>query len=110
MTEIGRTAVPSAKPVMIFDGDCNFCRRWISRWQQSTGDRVEYIPFQDPSVAQRFPELPRERCEQAVQLIDTDGRIYSAAEAVFRVQAVAPWKRWPFKLSTVVDLALLAST
>ena len=95
MTEIGRTAVPSAKPVMIFDGDCNFCRRWIFRWQQSTGDRVEYVPFQDPSVAERFPELPRDRCEQAVQLIDTDGRIYSAAEAVFRVQAVAPWKRWP---------------
>ncbi len=95
MTEVGRTAVPSAKPVMIFDGDCNFCRRWISRWHQSTGDRVEYIPFQHPSVAERFPELTRERCEQAVQLIDTDGRVYSAAEAVFRVQAVAPWKRWP---------------
>ena len=80
---------------MVFDGDCNFCRRWISRWRQTTRDRVEYVPFQDRSVAERFPELPREQCEQAVQLIDTDGQIYSAAEAVFRAQAVAPWKRWP---------------
>ncbi len=93
-----RVASPPPKPVLIFDGDCNFCRRWISRWQQATGNRVEYIPFQDPSVAERFPELPREQCEQAVQLIDTDGQIYSAGEAVFRAQAVAPWKRWPLWL------------
>src|ERR1019366_4557110 len=94
MTEVGRTAVPPVKPVMIFDGDCNFCRRWISRWQQSTGDRVEYVPFQDPTVAVRFPELTREQCEKAVQFIDTDGHIYSAAEAVFRALAVAPCQRW----------------
>jgi predicted DCC family thiol-disulfide oxidoreductase YuxK len=91
-------ASPPAKPTMIFDGDCNFCRRWISRWQQATADRIEYVPFQDPSVAERFPELPRELCEQAVQFIDVDGCIYSAAEAVFRAQSVAPWKRWPLWL------------
>jgi predicted DCC family thiol-disulfide oxidoreductase YuxK len=93
-----RVASPPSKPVLVFDGDCNFCRRWISRWQQATGDRVEYVPFQHPSVAERFPELPREQCEQAVQLIDTDGQIYSGAEAVFRAQAIAPWKRWPLWL------------
>jgi predicted DCC family thiol-disulfide oxidoreductase YuxK len=80
---------------MVFDGDCNFCRRWISRWQQATGDRVEYIPFQDLTVASRFPALTREQCAQAVQFIDTNGHIYSAAEAVFRALAVAPCKRWP---------------
>jgi predicted DCC family thiol-disulfide oxidoreductase YuxK len=95
MTEVASVVTLPAKPVLIFDGDCNFCRRWILRWQQATGERVEYIPLQDPTVAQRFPELTRERCEQAVQFIDTDGHIYSAAEAVFRAMAVAPCKRWP---------------
>src|ERR1017187_6880489 len=83
---------------MIFNGDCNFCRRWISRWQEATGDHVEYVPFQDPNVAQRFPELSREQCEQAVQFIDADGHIYSAAEAGFRALAVAPCQRWPLWL------------
>lgn len=82
---------------MIFDGDCNFCRRWIFRWQQVTGDRIEYLPFQDPIVAKRFPELTRKQCEQAVQFIDADGNIYSAAEAVFRTLAIAPCKRWPLR-------------
>src|SRR5579859_2125467 len=98
MTEAAKAAVPPPKPVLIFDGDCNFCRRWISRWQQATGDLVEYVPFQDPSIALRFPEIPHERCEQAVQFVDADGAVYSAAEAVFRVLAVSPCKRWPLGL------------
>ena len=83
---------------MVFDGDCNFCRRWISRWQQTTGDRVEYVPFRDAVVTSRFPELTHEQCEQAVQFIDAGGHIYSAAEAVFRALAVVPRHRWPLWL------------
>jgi predicted DCC family thiol-disulfide oxidoreductase YuxK len=93
-----RIASPPAKPTIVFDGDCNFCRRWISRWRETTGERVEYVPFQDPSVAVRFPELSREQCEQAVQLIDTDGSVHSAAEAVFRALAFSPRNRWPLRL------------
>ncbi len=77
-------AAPPLKPLMIFDGDCDFCTLWIRRWQQATGEAVEYLPFQDPCVAAQFPELPREKCEAAVQLVETDGAVYSGAEAVFR--------------------------
>jgi len=81
---------------MIFDGDCKFCRFWIHRWQQYTGEHIDYLPFQDLRVAELFPELPRERFEQAVQLIEPDGRVYSGAEAVFRSLAYNPHMRWPF--------------
>jgi predicted DCC family thiol-disulfide oxidoreductase YuxK len=74
---------------MVFDGDCDFCRRWIARWQQATGDRVDYIPFQHLGVAERFPEIPREQFEQAAQLIEPSGHVSSAAEAVFRALAYA---------------------
>jgi predicted DCC family thiol-disulfide oxidoreductase YuxK len=80
---------------MVFDGDCKFCRFWINRWQQATGDRVDYLSFQDPQIGARFPELAREQFEQAVQLIETDGRIYRGAEAVFRSLAYNPRMRWP---------------
>jgi lipase maturation factor 1 len=78
------------KPVMIYDGDCHFCSRWIHRWQQSAGDHLDYLPFQDPSVAALFPEVPRGRFEAAVQLVDTDGCVYGGAEAVFRARAHDP--------------------
>ncbi len=80
-------AAPPPKPLMIFDGDCNFCTLWIKRWQQATGDAVEYLPFQNPRIAEQFPELPRERFETAVHLVEPDGAFYSGAEAVFRALA-----------------------
>lgn len=79
---------------MIFDGDCGFCRRWIARWKQLTGDRVRYFPFQDPHIASAFPELPLEQFQRAVQLIEPDGSVFGGAEAVVRALAHAPEKRW----------------
>jgi lipase maturation factor 1 len=80
----GKVARPPARPVMIFDGDCGFCRFWIERWKHWTGGRVEFVPYQEPSVAARFPEVPVSDCETSVQLVTTDGRVRSAAEAVFQ--------------------------
>jgi predicted DCC family thiol-disulfide oxidoreductase YuxK len=90
-----RVAAPPPKPLMIFDGDCNFCTLWIRRWRQMTGDAVDYLPSQDPAVAGRFPEIPRAQFGTAVQLLETDGVVYSGAEAVFRALAKNPNRQWP---------------
>jgi predicted DCC family thiol-disulfide oxidoreductase YuxK len=79
---------------MVFDGDCKFCRLWVNRWQISTRDEVEYIASQDPSVRERFPEIPREDFAASVQLIGTDGAVYSGAEAVFRSLAHVKGEAW----------------
>jgi predicted DCC family thiol-disulfide oxidoreductase YuxK len=98
-------ATPPAKPVLIFDGDCRFCSRWIRRWQPMTGEAVDYLPSQDTSVAARFPEIPKARFDMAVQLVEIDGQVYSAAEAVLRAMAHVPSGRWPlhvYEASTLV--------
>lgn len=69
---------------MIYDGDCGFCTLWIHRWQCATGESVDYLPSQDPQIAERFPEIPRSEFETSVQLIETDGTVYNGAEAVFK--------------------------
>lgn len=84
MSEPAHVNAQPAKPLMVYDGDCNFCKFWIRRWQRATAGRVDYIASQDPQVAREFPELPRERFEGSVQLVETDGVVYSGAEAVFR--------------------------
>src|SRR3970040_1079371 len=80
------------KPLLIYDGDCGFCRRWIARWQSLTGDRVEYAPFQQ--VAREFPEIHQEQFEAPVQLIEPAGKVSSGAEAVFRTLTYTPGKKW----------------
>lgn len=80
---------------MVFDGDCNFCRLWIRRWQQITGDFVDYVPAQAATVAAQFPEIARAQFNTAVQLIEPGGAVYVGAEAVFRALAQNHKKRWP---------------
>ncbi|HEY3216852.1 MAG TPA: lipase maturation factor family protein [Candidatus Eisenbacteria bacterium] len=87
---------PPPKPLLLWDGHCGFCRLWVARWQRSLGDRVDCAPYQE--VASRFPERPLERFEQAVQLLEPDGRWSEGAEAVFRSLAHAPGRGWPLWL------------
>ena len=72
----------SSKPLLVYDNDCNFCRYWVVQWQHTTGDRIDYAPFQE--VAAEFPEIPLSAFENSVQLILQNGTVLSGAEAVFR--------------------------
>jgi len=86
------------KPILVYDGDCNFCRYWASRWKQKAGNETECIALQDGQIASRFPEIPHREWESAVHLIDTTGAVYSGAEAVFRFQSRSPAHRLLLKL------------
>ncbi|MFO0892871.1 MAG: lipase maturation factor family protein [Isosphaeraceae bacterium] len=80
-------------PLLAYDGDCDFCRRWVLRWRAITGDRAEYLPFQE--VAVRFPEIGEERFRGAAWLIEPGGRATSGARAVLGLHALAGDSRWP---------------
>lgn len=79
---------------MVYDGDCRFCALWIKRWQHTTAERVDYLPFQDPIIAERFPEIPRAEFETAVHLIESDGRVFIGAQATLRARATNSSQRW----------------
>jgi predicted DCC family thiol-disulfide oxidoreductase YuxK len=88
----------SQRPVLVFDGDCSFCRIWVSYWRSHTGDRVEYAPYQ--THAGRFPSVPVSEFQKAVQLFDGNTH-YSGAEAVFHLLAFGPrggWALWLYQL------------
>src|SRR5687767_4727119 len=79
---MSRSHLKLNKPLLIFDGDCSFCRVWIARWKRFTRDKVDYAPAQE--VGKQFPDIPTQDFQKAVQLIEPDGHRTSAAEAVFR--------------------------
>jgi predicted DCC family thiol-disulfide oxidoreductase YuxK/uncharacterized membrane protein YphA (DoxX/SURF4 family) len=92
MSEPPRVASPPGKPLMIFDGDCGFCRRWIHRWKSETGESVGYAASQE--VAARFPEIPPEAFVRSVQLVMPTGQVFEGAHAVFRALAGVRGRRW----------------
>ena len=89
-------AVRLDRPVLVYDGECAFCRAWIARWRNVVGDRLDFAPFQE--AAARFPAIARERFAAAVQLIEPGGRVSEGAEAVFRALALAPGRGGPLAL------------
>jgi predicted DCC family thiol-disulfide oxidoreductase YuxK len=84
-------AAPPARPLVVFDGDCGFCKFWIARWRSVTGDRIDYSPYQE--VASRFPEIPVEEFRRAVALVLPTGEAFSGADAVVRALAHVPGRR-----------------
>lgn len=87
---IETSAARSGRPAVIFDGDCAFCIAQATRLQRWLGGRVRLESFRDPGVIERYPGLTAAACEQALQLVETDGRISSGAEAVARSLRLRP--------------------
>ena len=83
MLTAGRTSSPPVGPLLVFDGDCGFCRFWVERWRAWTDGHFRFEPFQ--TAAEKFPDMPRERFEKAVQLIEPNGAVYAGADAFFRL-------------------------
>ena len=80
------------RPLLLFDGDCGFCRFWVARWRVSVRDRVDFAPAQQE--ASRFPQITEEAWKRSLQLVTPEGAVYDGAEAVFRTLAYAPERRW----------------
>lgn len=76
-------------PTLFWDRDCNFCRLWVGRWAQITGDRVEYEELQNapPDIVDAAGGLPPER----IVLRLPNGDVLLGAEAA--LAALAPSSR-----------------
>jgi predicted DCC family thiol-disulfide oxidoreductase YuxK len=87
-----RVSNPPPKPLLIWDGDCDFCRLWIERWRQMTAGKVDYTTYQ--KAAEHFPEIPTEQFNRSLVLIQPDGIVVFAAEAVYRSLANLRSREW----------------
>src|SRR5216117_683742 len=87
-----RVSNPPPKPLMIWDGECHFCKRWIERWREITAGDVDYATYQEAAV--RFPEIPVEQFKRAVAFIEPDGEAFFAAEAVYRSLRYRSSRKW----------------
>lgn len=80
------------RPLLVFDGDCSFCRVWVDYWQRLTVGRVLYTTYQ--GISERFPDLPQKDFASSVTLFLPGGEAQSGAHAVFSLLALVPGKSW----------------
>jgi predicted DCC family thiol-disulfide oxidoreductase YuxK len=80
------------RPMLVFDGECPFCRVWVEYWKRLTGEQILYEPFQE--VGSQFPQISQGDFASAVKLVLPDGEVRSGAHAVFSALDAAPGRRW----------------
>ena len=76
------------RPLVLYDGGCAFCRRWVARWRLRTEGRVRY---QAGTWWRRWLlGIPKADMRRALQLVEPSGRVSQGTEALFRALAASP--------------------
>jgi predicted DCC family thiol-disulfide oxidoreductase YuxK len=80
------STITTSPPLLVWDGDCGFCRRSVEHLRARVGDRIEFEPYQTAHA--RFPDIPVEAFASAVHLVEPDRRVSRGAEAIYRALAL----------------------
>lgn len=73
--------------LLVYDDECDFCRRWVARWQRMAGPGIESVPAREAPA--RVPGLSPAELAKAIHLVEPGGHISKGAEAVVRALARA---------------------
>ena len=103
------SAVLNRRPVLLYDGDCGFCREWLGRLQRwDAHHAIEYVPTRERDSVGWLPPLPLAELNRAMHLVLPDGRVYSGARALVALLPLLPRGRLPalaFRLPGVQPIA-----
>jgi len=80
------------RPLLIWDGNCGFCKYWIIQWKKMTGEKIAYSTYQE--AGRQFEAIPTREFKKAVFLIEPSGNAYRGMGAAFRTFTYG--KRWTF--------------
>lgn len=87
------TATDSARALLLYDDDCNFCRwslTWVLRWDHHR--RITPVPLQDPAADRLLAAVdPRSRMDSWHLVVGS--RVWSGGAAVAPLLALLPGGR-----------------
>jgi predicted DCC family thiol-disulfide oxidoreductase YuxK len=95
----------AARPVVVYDGDCAFCRAQVDKMQRrDDADRFEYLPRQREGIEDRFPQLRGGDFDKGMRLIEPGGDVHVGADAVYHIARRMPlWRRfaWLYRVPVI---------
>ncbi|HLT29039.1 MAG TPA: DCC1-like thiol-disulfide oxidoreductase family protein [Myxococcaceae bacterium] len=83
--------MPIAKPLLIFDGECTFCRRSAKRFRVMTEGRVDTRASQEVDLEALGVEP--EWVKRSVVFVDPESTHTEGSEAIFRALLHSPRRR-----------------
>lgn len=81
--------------VIIYDGNCPFCREQVARLARWDGaGRLRFVSQHDPLVAREYGDLSAAQLQEQMYVVTRRGRRYGGAEAFRYLTRRLPWL-WP---------------
>lgn len=75
-----------ARPIVVYDGDCPFCRRQIDRFRRlDRAQSLDFTPKQTDGLFDRFPKLGEGDFNTGMRFIEVGGNIQVGADAVYQI-------------------------
>jgi lipase maturation factor 1 len=92
----GRSQVKHAVGgIVLYDGQCGFCSRWVKRWERTLARRgFEIASLDEPWVAEQLKQSHEELVTD-IRLLTASGQLISGAD-VYLYVARRIWWAWPF--------------
>ncbi|MEX0996933.1 MAG: DCC1-like thiol-disulfide oxidoreductase family protein [Flavobacteriaceae bacterium] len=90
--KIRKTAYSPPKSTLYWDRDCSFCLYWKLRLQRVSGEKIDFVPYQE--AAENFKDIPLKEFKKASRLIEADGQVFSGPDSAFRSLYLLGVKKW----------------
>ncbi len=105
----GSPDLPAGAVVVVYDGDCGFCRRSVDEIRRRDRDkRMVYLPRRTPGIEARIPGLAEGDFDTGIRVVDRDGTIHVGADGIRHIASQLPvWRRlaWAYDLPVIRPLA-----
>ncbi len=86
-----RLAQGAVEGVVLYDGQCGFCSRWVKYWAETLRRRgFEIASLDEPWVAERV-KMPHEELLTDIRLLTADGQLISGADVYLYVMRRIWW-------------------
>jgi predicted DCC family thiol-disulfide oxidoreductase YuxK len=89
------------KLTVYYDGSCPLCRAEIGHYRRQSGsEAMDFLDIAD-ATAQLGPDLDRATAMKRFHVRESDGRLYSGAQAFTRIWTRLPAWRWAAQVARV---------
>lgn len=90
MANGGEGKLDPDRPLVVYDGVCEFCRRWVRRLQRwDVRHGIDYLPLQDPR-APGVTGRTEQELEEAMCVVLPGGAVFAGAQAARELMAYLP--------------------
>jgi len=103
-----KTLTQPDRPLIIYDGNCNFCINGMARIRKQDSDnQFDFYPQQTPNLYDQYPQLISYANRQGMRFINQYGQVFCGADAIFEIYRRIGWLRyvtWIYRLPLLHQL------